>query len=761
MFQGSFVNSLRGTARLVLAGMTYGYPVCCIEHFIKKVEECPTGNVFPEVEGLWFYGTGYIACPECRKLEEAELRSAINARRFAANPFPEESPGMIDLHKAYRHYSKHGIPADYASLTDVLIDSLARNKIARRRLRAVRGIRKAVFQSRSAVLNEFLLKHRRTIVGCGINDRGGWQFAATRTCGTVMGLGMLLGYNRGHYIWAYSPGSIIRDEVSDSLSRGFKTKVGHYVPENPTTAPVLVAELYSAIWDDHSAEYDFEKLNDYLSEVRFRTNDLNYDFKINLSGWYDRNGGPGILRELVKKVFEREYVFMDEEFDLVGPKDPPFEINFYHEQYGWGDLLKFREFSKDNEYLPMHLKIDYYFLTLQALRFEEVVKDTIQKQEKFLKGKQSEALDKIKMFVGHDMINHYVLTGNYWIVKVGDRYVYIHSDAFQRKVWKQYLEVCREMQFRHVYGTLPKLDRPLVGELGAFNQRMEIDTETLIKGMDGGNIEAMRDAILRALVEETDPLEPRVARTLTDEEYMAHYKRVREQTPSDYRLEEPLTVPNVDKIPLEEDADQAGNENYALEANIYELADYPIDELNLMYPNRVEVLPVETIINTEQFEPKHSKQVLGRMNRKGSGEVRVYRINDLLNDAAAGRAHEIDSDVFTRPISKGFGDELKIISEQGDKALVQKTNFELYQQAGAVGSEKPVVDVIEVPYFATLETKYDENLFVSEQVKDVDIAQACLQDPVVEKFDNRLNVNIDVRRPDSPLRASIDADPTT
>lgn len=746
MFQGSFISSLRGNARAVLGGMTYGYPVCCIEHFIKKVDGCPTGNVFPDVEGLWFYGTGYIACPECRKLEESELRSAINMRRFAANPFPNERVGMLDIHKAYSHYSKHGVPFDYMELTDVLTDSLARNKIARRRLRAVRGIRKAVFQSRSAVLNEFLIKHRRTIVGCGINDRGGWQFAATRTCGTVEGLGMLLGYNRGHYIWAYSPGSIIRDKVSDSLSRGFKTKLGHYVPENLTTAPVLVTELYNAIWDDHSAEYDFELLNGYLSEVRFRTNDLNYDFKINLSGWYDRHGGPGILRELVRKIFQREYGFMDEEFDLDGPKEPQFEINFYHEQYGWGDLLKFREFSKDNEYLPMNLKIEYYFLTLQALRFEEVVKDTIEKQEKFLKGKQSEALDKLKMFIGQDMIDHYVLTGNYSIVKVGDRHIYVHSGAFQRKVWKQYLEVCREMQFRHVYGTVPKLDRSLVGKLGAFNQRMEINVEELVEkelGDSGRNIEAMRDAILRAGVEETDPLEPRVVRTLTDEEYMAHYKRVREQTPSDYRLEEPSTIPNVDKIPLEEDADQAGDENYAVEANIHELADYPVDKLNLMYPNRVEVLPVETVINTEQFEPKHSKQVLGRMNRKGSGEVRVYRINDLLN-GTRGWVHEIDSEIFTKPIGKGFGDELmaqvaqrnkelsppsdadergylKISSEQGGKALVQKTNFELYQQAGAMGSEKPVV----------------------------------------EKFDSGLTVNIDILRPDSPLRASIDADPTT
>lgn len=706
MLYSNFIKTLTGVNRLYLAGMTYGYPACCIEHFVQKVNIERAEDPWIDLDGQWFFGSGYIACPNCRQLDQAEILAGIEQRRFARDPFPTERPGMLDIHKAYRHFKKHGSPEGYGSLWTLIEDGLADSRRKHlKRVKYFRDERSSQHLACPVVVGEFLRKHRKELAKTNITFDNGWSFVPTRTCGKPEGLVLLLGHSRGRYIWAVSPGSKIEDKVSDSLVRGFVSSRGHYTPETLVTVPVLVRELYDTIWNNDERFYDYGEVNEYLGRVLFRTPDLNYDFKVQLSGWYDKHGGPETLRQMVRKIFEHQYVFFDEEFDLAGSEPAPFEINFYHEQYGWGDLMKFRQFSKANEMLPMELKIKFYFAAVQAVRFESVVSKTIEDAIKFAKGEETLMTIGLKQFVGEDLMNKFIMAGDYTVVSYEERCVYFKDDTFQRGLWREFLTVLNQFLWGLPFGTIPNLSEPLVNKLGSFNQRFEINVEELVEkelGDSSQNIESMKDAIMRAVVNVIQPVDPKVGRALTDEEHMAYYKRIAEKTPEGYQLDKIISAKDLSPHPVRfDDPFQATDEGYALEANAHV---FPIDDLNLMNPVQIELQ------NTEEVVPKHFEQLVGRLNRKGSGEVRVYRAERRLKDPTVGEAHEIESEVFTKPVNKGFGDELmaqvrernenlqapteanergllKIISEQGDKALVQKTNFELYQQAGVTGSE--------------------------------------------------------------------------
>lgn len=345
-----------------LAGVAFGFPKCCIKYFSGAVDANPfsTEFLFPETEGMWFSGTGYIACPECQKLPEVELRAVIDQHRFVKTPFPEQDPNSIELFKAYKHFKKHGMSEYYSEYHDLIVRLNKRIQSLRRGNAGRRAENEARIGAYPAYLGEFLRRNRRKLVKARLTPISGWSFVGTRTCGTVTGLALLLGRNRGHYIWAVSAGSKVVDKVSGSLCRGFLTESGHYVPETLVSVPTIAHELYESGWDGE--KYDYEVINEELSRLRFRTTELNYDFQVKLSGSFDLHGGPATVRRTFDRIFDFQYLHMDLENDLLGPETAPFNVNFFHPQFGWGDLLKFREFSKANDRLSLEERIARFFV---------------------------------------------------------------------------------------------------------------------------------------------------------------------------------------------------------------------------------------------------------------------------------------------------------------------------------------------------------------------------------------------------------------
>jgi hypothetical protein len=65
-------------------GLLFGYPVCCIEHFVQNGKH---------EEGPWI-GTGYIACPKCAPEARKDFRKFvaenITPNRKFHKPFPHD-----------------------------------------------------------------------------------------------------------------------------------------------------------------------------------------------------------------------------------------------------------------------------------------------------------------------------------------------------------------------------------------------------------------------------------------------------------------------------------------------------------------------------------------------------------------------------------------------------------------------------------------------------------------------------------------------
>ena len=72
-------------------GRYFGYPECCIEDFLYRVElikEQKKRGLKQEKIKRKFHGTGYVPCPQCNKLDMATLIRTINANRGHDKPFP-------------------------------------------------------------------------------------------------------------------------------------------------------------------------------------------------------------------------------------------------------------------------------------------------------------------------------------------------------------------------------------------------------------------------------------------------------------------------------------------------------------------------------------------------------------------------------------------------------------------------------------------------------------------------------------------------
>lgn len=109
-----------------MAAIIYGYPPCCIDHFVNKthaIESNPettlSGDYSSDVEGMWFCGTGYIACPDCRTLPKEEVLKGIQRRRTSTLPFPREGGGMRLAIKKLKRLEFHD---DYLPFYDDVVD---------------------------------------------------------------------------------------------------------------------------------------------------------------------------------------------------------------------------------------------------------------------------------------------------------------------------------------------------------------------------------------------------------------------------------------------------------------------------------------------------------------------------------------------------------------------------------------------------------------------------------------------------------------
>lgn len=72
---------------LMEIGKYYGYPDCCVGHFVKHVGT-PGWNNY--ARGSWADGSGFIPCPECLKLPKREIIRKIKGRRAQGTAFPNE-----------------------------------------------------------------------------------------------------------------------------------------------------------------------------------------------------------------------------------------------------------------------------------------------------------------------------------------------------------------------------------------------------------------------------------------------------------------------------------------------------------------------------------------------------------------------------------------------------------------------------------------------------------------------------------------------
>ena len=65
----------------ILLGLTYGYPKCCVKHFVLTFDNDRRIN-------LPLHGTGYKPCPSCAVKSEEDLLEAINLNRNYPYEFP-------------------------------------------------------------------------------------------------------------------------------------------------------------------------------------------------------------------------------------------------------------------------------------------------------------------------------------------------------------------------------------------------------------------------------------------------------------------------------------------------------------------------------------------------------------------------------------------------------------------------------------------------------------------------------------------------
>jgi hypothetical protein len=94
-------TQIRNRKQIMAAGVFYGYPTCCIDHFITRYEKIKTAATFEEgikeCNNLTdnqekFTGTGFIPCPSCadRLVKENADPSTLIKNRACVTAFPDD-----------------------------------------------------------------------------------------------------------------------------------------------------------------------------------------------------------------------------------------------------------------------------------------------------------------------------------------------------------------------------------------------------------------------------------------------------------------------------------------------------------------------------------------------------------------------------------------------------------------------------------------------------------------------------------------------
>ncbi len=659
----------------VFAGVAYGYPRCCIEHFMERIAEEPE-DPWGELEG-WFMGTGYIACPECRKLPEAEIRAAIDSHRSVEVPFPGSNVGDACLSKIVKRFMKHGFPKNYSSL-DFYIKENERDVAQGKRYQNRRAAEtRHMVESYPAVVNEFFIRNKRRLAGCGINRTSGVEVELTNNPITASGFVAFLGKFRGKYHWGLCNGGKITGEASEIY--GFTPPYGVTIVTTKETVQTLCFELYESGWNEEKREYNYDFINDELERVIFRTKDLSFPFKIRIGGEWDLNCGPELIREAVLTAVNEDYDLSDED-DLDGPELAPYTVNFYHPKFGWQDLRKFRLFCSENDYLPQHLKEEYFFYVYQTWVFERFVELKISEAKKL--GLSEEKIALLQEFTGVKLGNRAILAGNYVQLVYEGNYVLIKDRAFLSKLWCDFHEVCGEL--RVFFFLMFDINGDVLADnrQRPFKQRGVVDVDELVNNIKHPTSEELKEVFERVKVR-NDKLAEAGNKFTTELVFDDRFQGGQDVAPSFPTIELGAVRPVVAEIidttrprseldaaiagqwnlhveagdllkdavgdsenniqAIQEDADQADDLGYAL-GNDDVKRDFVVDrDVEFMYPIKHELLDVS------KLEIKKG--------REGGGDYTLQNIQTIINEEALDTAFGlVDADEFAMTIATAGND---------------------------------------------------------------------------------------------------------
>lgn len=422
------------------AGVAYGYPRCCIEHFLEKIAENPDDPWGDDNLEGWFVGSGYIACPECRKLPEAEIRSAIDSNRSVSIPFPYSNIGDGELSKIVKRFIKRGFPSNYSSLDFYIKENAQEFAKAKRRQNFTAKQNSEVTKAHNALVNEFFLRHKRKLGRARINRYSGTAIEVTNTPMTAEGLVVFLGTFKKKYFWALCDNAKL--VAPESAVYGFIPPSGYSVLKNKESIRILCEELYETGWDEEKEQYDYSVINDELNKTEFYTEEFSFPIKPRIGGEWDLHCGPQLVREVICTIVNENYDLSHED-DLPGPELAFYTVNFQHPKYGWMDLRKYRQFCSENDYLPRHLKEEYYFYAHQSWTFERFVELKI--KEAKANGADEEKIELLEMYLGQALGNKAIMAGNYVQLRYEDQYVYIKDRQWINWLWMSFHNLCGDL----------------------------------------------------------------------------------------------------------------------------------------------------------------------------------------------------------------------------------------------------------------------------------------------------------------------------
>lgn len=80
-------------SRIRIYGIYFGYPICCTEFFIVRLDNFLRGKPVDPYEGKPWMGTGFIPCElhqaQIEKEGLGKIAQTISANRACLIPFPE------------------------------------------------------------------------------------------------------------------------------------------------------------------------------------------------------------------------------------------------------------------------------------------------------------------------------------------------------------------------------------------------------------------------------------------------------------------------------------------------------------------------------------------------------------------------------------------------------------------------------------------------------------------------------------------------